>query len=90
MQKEINNLEEKINVLEGKNIIILQDGFIESKYIIKNMKYKIENEILKILSKDTISFTKINLNQIYKIEIKNEIIKLYLDNDTIINLYIEQ
>lgn len=78
----------KINMWKKENIIILQEGFIKSKYKINEIDYKIENEVLKIMSKKDENYIEINLNQIYKIEEQNEEIKLYLDNDTEIKLVI--
>lgn len=83
-----NNLEEKLNELQGKNVIISQEGFLKNKYSIYKLKYFIEYEILNIIDEKSQNYLKINLNQIYKIEIYKKDIKLYLDNDTIISLKI--
>ncbi len=83
-----NNLEEKLNELQGKNVIISQEGFLKNKYSIYKLKYFIEYEILNIIDEKSQNYLKINLNQIYKIEIYKKNIKLYLDNDTIISLKI--
>lgn len=83
-----NNLEEKLNELQGENVIISQEGFLKNKYSIYKLKYFIEYEILNIIDEKSQNYLKINLNQIYKIEIYKKDIKLYLDNDTIISLKI--
>ena len=80
------NLKEKLDKFIGKNVIITQDGFLKNKYSIHKLKYFIEYEILNITDEESKNYLKINLNQIYQIEINEKDIKLYLDNDTIICL----
>ena len=84
VQNTNNSLEEKLNEFIGKNVTITQDGFLKNKYSMHKLKYFIEYEILNITDEESQSYLKINLNQIYKIEINEKDIKLYLDNDTII------
>lgn len=87
MTQNINSsLEKKLNEFIGKNVIITQDGFLKNKYLIHKLKYFIEYEILNITDEESQNYLKINLNQIYKIEIDEKDIKLFLDNDTIIYL----
>lgn len=88
IQNTNNSLEKKLNEFIGKNIIITQDGFLKNKYSIHKLKYFIEYEILNITDDESQNYLKINLNQIYKIEINEKDIKLYLDNDTTIGLSI--
>lgn len=83
-----NNLEEKLNKFIEKNVTIIQDGFLKSKYSINKLNYFIEYEILNITDEESKNYLKINLNQIYKIENNDKEIKLFLDNDTIICLTI--
>lgn len=83
-----NSLEEKLNKFIEKNVIITQDGFLKNKYSIHKLKYFIEYEILNITDEESENYLKINLNQIYKMEINKKDITLYLDNDTIICLSI--
>lgn len=90
MQEKIENLKEKINTWNGKDIIILQKGFLESKFEIESLSYKVEYEVLKINSQNNKNYIKINLNQIYEIEIKNNEIEIYLDNDIKVNLTLKQ
>ena len=90
VQNTNNSLEEKLNEFIGKNITITQDGFLKNKYSIHKLKYFIEYEISNITDDESINYLKINLNQIYKIEINQKHIKLYLDNDTIISLAIKK
>ena len=88
VQNTNNSLEEKLNEFMGKNVTITQDGFLKNKYSIHKLKYFIEYEILNITDDKSQNYLKINLNQIYKIGISENDIKLYLDNDTIIGLAI--
>lgn len=83
-----NNLEEKLNKVIGKNVIIIQDGFLKSKYSIHKLHYFIEYDILDITDEESNNYLNINLNQIYKIENNEKEIKLFLDNDIIICLTI--
>lgn len=88
VQNTNNSLEEKLNEFMGKNVVITQDGFLKNRYSIYKLKYFIEYEILNITDDESKNYLKINLNQIYKIEINEKDIKLYLDNDTIISIAI--
>lgn len=88
VQNTNNSLEEKLKKFEGKCVTITQDGFLKNKYSIHKLKYFIEYEILNITDEESRNYLTINLNQIYKIEINEKDIKLYLDNDTIICLII--
>ncbi len=88
VQNANNNLEEKLNKFIGKNVIVTLDGFLKNKYSIHKLKYFIEYETLNITDEESENYLKINLNQIYKMEINEKDIKLYLDNDTIICLNI--
>lgn len=83
MEKE--ELEKILNMWKEKDIIIKQEGFIESNFRINKMDYKIEYEILNLLSKEEECYIKINLNQAYKIENEKEL-KIKIDNDTIIKI----
>ena len=82
------NLKEKLDKFIGKNVIITQDGFLKNKYSIHRLRYFIEYDILNITDEEKKNYLKVNLNQIYKIEINKNDIKLYLDNDTLIGLTI--
>ena len=89
MVQNINNsLEEKLKEFIEKTVIIIQDGFLKAKYHIHKFEYSIIHEILNIIDKESKNHLKINLNQIYEVEINEKNITLYLDNDTIIGLAI--
>ena len=81
IQSVTNSLEKRLNEFIGTNAIIMQDGFIESKYWVEKLKYSIEYENLTIADKEGTNYLKINLNQIYNIDKNEKEIKLYLDND---------
>ena len=88
MFNNVNSIFEELKNLVGRDIEIIQDGFLKSKYSINKLKYFIENGILNILDEESENYLKINLNQIYYIEFLKNTIKLYMDNDTIICLII--
>ena len=80
------NLDKKINKFVEKKVTVVQEGFLESRYLLKNLQYKIEYEILSITDKESENLLKINLNQVYKILERENKIEFYLDEDTIIKL----
>ncbi|MFQ8661357.1 MAG: hypothetical protein ACLR9X_04565 [Clostridia bacterium] len=88
VQNTNHSLDEKLNKFMEKNVIVTQDGFLKNKYSIHKLKYFIEYEILNITDEESENYLKINLNQIYKMEINEKDITLFLDNDTIICLSI--
>lgn len=87
-QNTNNSLEGKLKEFIGKSVTITQEGFLKNKYSIHKLKYFIEYEILNITDEESENYLIINLNQIYKMDIAEKDIKLYLDNDTIICLVI--
>ena len=84
------NLEEKLNKFLGQNVTIIQDGFIQSCFMINNLKFIIEYEILNIFDESSNFYLKINLNQVYKIDFDDKNIKLFLDYDTTIALLLKR
>ena len=80
------NLDKKINKFVEKKVTVVQEGFLESRYLLKNLQCKIEYEILSITDKESENLLKINLNQVYKILERENKIEFYLDEDTIIKL----
>ena len=83
---------EKINIVEilakytGKNISIKQEGFLQAQYEILKMNYQYQGDLLKINSTQNENYLELNLNQIHKIEETENEIKIYMDNDTIVNI----
>ena len=90
VQGVTNSLEEKLNEFIGTNAIIMQNGFIEGKWSIEKLKYSIEYETLTIADKEGTNYLKINLNQIYNIDKKDNEFKFYLDNDLNISIKIKR
>ena len=84
------NLEEKLNEFLGQNVTIIQDGFIQSCFMINNLKFIIEYEILNIFDESSNFYLKINLNQVYKIDFDEKNIKLFLDYDSTIALVLKR
>ncbi len=81
---KIEELQKNLETFNGKLVSIIIDGFIGSKFLIDNLKYTIESEILNI--KNNNSYLKINLNQAYDILLSENQIKFFLDNDITISL----
>ena len=81
MVQSINeNIKGELEKIQGKKVIILQEGFIESKFYIENVKIELELDVLTL--SDEKYYIKINLNQVSSVvNNENEII-LFLDNDT--------
>ena len=75
-----NNLKQ----MQGKDVIVVQEGFIESKSNIEKAKCNIEEDILNI--DDGKNYIRINLNQIYNMEVNKNGMSLFLDNDTNIKI----
>lgn len=71
-----------------KQVVIDQIEFIDAKFTI-NLEYKVEYDTLMIKEYNEEKFIFINLNQMYKYEINDNEIKIYLDNDTIIEFLIK-
>ena len=83
-------LKEKLNEFLGQNVTIIQDGFIQSCFMINNLKFIIEYEILNIFDESSNFYLKINLNQVYKIDFDEKNVKLFLDYDTTIALVLKR
>lgn len=86
MTNYIKDLKNNLDIIKDKNLIINQFGFIETSFEIKNFKYTIVYDLLKIFDKQSSNFITININQIYNIIYRKEKIELHLDNDTILLL----
>lgn len=90
MQNYSSILEKNLNKFLGQNVTIIQDGFIQSCFMINYLKFIIEYEILNIFDQSSNFYLKINLNQIYKIDFDENNIKLFLDYDTTIALVLKR
>lgn len=78
------NILNELKRKNGKRIVICQTGFISTKFLVNCLNYKIEIDTLIIKDEKEGVYLTINLNQVYKYEIKDNKIKIYLDNDTVI------
>ena len=78
------NLLNELRRKNGKRIVICQTGFISTKFLVNWLNYKVEIDTLTIKDEEQEVYLSINLNQVYKYDIKDNKVKLYLDNDTII------
>ncbi len=79
----INNILDK---LIGKKIIIALDGFLKLQYTINSLNYHIEYDILKITDNSSDNYLIINMTQIYDFNLTETSITIYLDNDTTISI----
>lgn len=75
-------LQETLNTLIGKNVIIKQTGFILSQNVLEKLTCCIKDDNLNLEDISKENYVSLNLNQVYKIEKSENQIKLYLDNDT--------
>ena len=82
LSKNIEEVKKFLEKIKDKEILILIDGFLNSKIIFKKMLFNINIDVLTINCED--ESIAINLNQIYDVEIKENELKMYLDNDLII------
>ena len=78
------NILDELRRKNGKRIVICQTGFISTKFLVNCLNYKVEIDTLTIKDEEQEVYLCINLNQVYKYDIKDNKVKLYLDNDTII------
>lgn len=90
LKNATDDLEKILDGFIKKDVIINQNGFIESTYSIDKLKYIIEYDILNILDDNSKNYLKINLNQVYKIENEKNRLMFYLDNDTITTLSLKR
>ena len=90
LKNATDDLEKILDGFIKKDVIINQNGFIESTYSIDKLKYIIEYDILNILDDNSKNYLKINLNKIKKIENEKNRLMFYLDNDTIITLSLKR
>lgn len=56
------------------------------QFQIQNFKYEIKNDLLKLKDSNDEIYIIVNLNQMYNMELKKELITIYLDNDTILKI----
>lgn len=79
-------LENCLDNLKKKSIKISQKGFIINQFFMNQMMYKIQDDILNLRDEVKEVYLSLNLNQVYQVEISENKIILFLDNDTEIEI----
>ena len=83
MQNELREkILEELKKHEKKQNTIKQTGFISNQFYINSLIYKLDIDTLTIKAEKEDIYVCINLNQVYKVEITDNNIHMYLDNDT--------
>ena len=71
---------------QQKPLRIQQNGFLINQFFMEKMMYKIQNDTLNLRDETKEVYLSLNLNQVYQVEIGENKIILFLDNDTKIKL----
>lgn len=79
-------IEECLDKLSQKPIRISQNGFIMNQFFMSKMIYKIQSDTLNLRDETKEIYLSLNLNQVYQVEIGENRMILFLDNDTEIEL----
>ena len=74
--------------LRQKPVKISQNGFIMNQFFITQLMYKIQDDILNLRDEVKEVYLSLNLNQVYQVEISENKIILFMDNDTEIEISI--
>ena len=75
------NIEKNLKKLKQKPVKINQNGFIMNQFFINKLMYKIQSDILNLRDEINELYLSLNLNQVYKVEISENKIIFFLDND---------
>ena len=81
-------IEKCLDKLNQKPIKISQNGFIMNQFFMDKLMYKIQGDILNLRDEVKETYLSLNLNQVYQIEISENKITLFMDNDTEIEISI--
>ena len=81
-------IEKCLEKLKQKPIKINQNGFIMNQFFMDRLMYKIQGDILNLRDETKEIYLSLNLNQVYQVEISENKIILFLDNDTEIEISI--
>lgn len=81
-------IETCLDKLKQKPIKINQNGFIMNQFFVDKLMYKIQDDILNLRDEIKEIYLSLNLNQIYQVEISENKLSLFLDNDTQIEISI--
>ena len=79
-------IEKYLDKLQQKPIRIQQKGFLMNQFFMEKMMYKIQNDTLNLRDGTKEIYLSLNLNQVYQVEIGENRVILFLDNDTEIQL----
>ena len=85
-QDMIVKIEKYLDKLQQKPVTIQQDGFLINQFFMEKMMYKIQNDTLNLRDEMKEVYISLNLNQVYQVEIGENKMILFLDNDTNIQL----
>ena len=85
-QDMIVKIEKYLDKLQQKQVTIQQDGFLINQFFMEKMMYKIQNDTLNLRDEMKEVYISLNLNQVYQVEIGENKMILFLDNDTRIQL----
>lgn len=81
-------IEKCLDKLKQRPIKINQNGFIMNQFFMDRLMYKIQDDILNLRDEAKEIYLSLNLNQVYQVEISENKIVLFLDNDTEIEISI--
>ena len=81
-------IEECLEKLKQRPIRISQNGFIINQFFMDKLMYKIQGDILNLRDEIKETYLSLNLNQVYQIDISENKIILFMDNDTEIEISI--
>lgn len=82
MEKE---LIEILNKYLNEDVIVIQEGFMQAKYIIKKFNYNIQEDVIKCMGLE-LNYISLNINMINGIEYIDKVLVIYSDNDTIVKI----
>ena len=85
-QDMIVKIEKYLDKLQQKPVTVQQDGFLINQFFMEKMIYKIQNDTLNLRDEAKEVYISLNLNQVYQVEIGENKMILFLDNDTRIQL----
>ena len=85
-QDMIVKIEKYLDKLQQKPVTKQQDGFLINQFFMEKMMYKIQNDTLNLRDEMKEVYISLNLNQVYQVEIGENKMILFLDNDTRIQL----
>lgn len=79
-------IEKCLDKLNQKPVRISQKGFIINQFFVDKLIYKIQSDILNLRDETKETYLSLNLNQVYQMEIGENRMILFLDNDTEIEI----